>query len=313
MSSAVEPSRASKVWRRTVVGGGLAAAVAGLLALASIEAGATVVLVLATVLSLWSIHEARRMSLFGDPSDVRPMIAAAVATVAGVLILFGVLDPRSQAELPAMRSGTRYWLALAAQGLVVVVAALVACAPALRAGRLPGPAGRRAPVVPVFLLTVLWLAVPLPGLYVVRLLGGVSALGALLLLSKIGDVAGYYVGSALGRHFPHHPFPVVSPNKTSVGCWGSFLAGTLAGAGVQALGWLPEARFGWFSGLLAGAIVNVAAQSGDLLESAAKRGAGVKDSGAAFGPSGGMLDLVDSLLLSVPAALLSWPLLFRLL
>ena len=63
--------------------------------------------------------------------------------------------------------------------------------------------------------------------------------------------------------------------------------------------------------LAAAALVNLASQAGDLLESAAKRQARVKDSGTLFGPSGGFLDLVDSLLLSVPVALLTWPLLFE--
>jgi phosphatidate cytidylyltransferase len=57
-------------------------------------------------------------------------------------------------------------------------------------------------------------------------------------------------------------------------------------------------------------VVNLASQAGDLLESKVKRTAGVKDSGALFGPSGGFLDLTDSLLLSVPVALIVWPLLF---
>ena len=56
--------------------------------------------------------------------------------------------------------------------------------------------------------------------------------------------------------------------------------------------------------------MNLASQAGDLLESVVKRRAGVKDSGTLFGPSGGVLDVVDSLLLSVPTALATWPLLF---
>ena len=76
------------------------------------------------------------------------------------------------------------------------------------------------------------------------------------------------------------------------------------------VGCLPAARFGVASGLLAGATINVAGQAGDLLESRVKRAAGVKDSGTTFGPSGGMLDLVDSLLLTLPAAILVWPVLF---
>ena len=77
-------------------------------------------------------------------------------------------------------------------------------------------------------------------------------------------------------------------------------------------GVLDGARFGVASGLLLGLVVNLTAQAGDLLESRFKRRAQVKDSGTTFGPSGGMLDLVDSLLLSAPLVALLWPLLFEL-
>jgi phosphatidate cytidylyltransferase len=57
--------------------------------------------------------------------------------------------------------------------------------------------------------------------------------------------------------------------------------------------------------------LNVAAQAGDLLESALKRRCGVKDSATTFGPSGGVLDLVDSLTCVAPLALVAGPLLFH--
>jgi CDP-diglyceride synthetase len=159
------------------------------------------------------------------------------------------------------------------------------------------------------LVLALWigplLALPLPWLWHVWHDWGTRGLVALVLLAKVGDIVGYYVGSSIGVR---HPFPRISPGKTVAGCWASFVAGTLAGGALVQAGVLPVGPYGVWGGLTAGAAVNLAAQAGDLLESWIKRGAGVKDSGTWFGPSGGVLDLVDSLLLAVPAALLVWPL-----
>jgi CDP-diglyceride synthetase len=131
-----------------------------------------------------------------------------------------------------------------------------------------------------------------------------GGLVALIVLAKVGDIAGYYVGSAIGKR---HPFPGISPGKTVAGCWGSLVAGTLVGGTLVVVGLLPDGRMGLLGGCLAGATTNLAAQAGDLLESWIKRRAGVKDSGTWFGPSGGVLDLVDSLLLGVPVSLALWP------
>lgn len=158
------------------------------------------------------------------------------------------------------------------------------------------------------LVLALWigplLTLPLVWLWQVWDGWGVRGLVSLVLLAKLGDIAGYYVGSAIGVR---RPFPRISPGKTVAGCWASFAAGTLAGGVLVKQGLLPLGPYGLWGGFTAGAAVNLAAQAGDLLESWIKRGAGVKDSGTWFGPSGGVLDLVDSLLLAVPAALLVWP------
>ena len=151
-----------------------------------------------------------------------------------------------------------------------------------------------------------WLVPPLYGLVEVRELWGSAGLLAFVALAKIGDNAGYFVGRFLGKH---HPFPRLSPGKTVEGCVASFLGAVLLGGVLASTGALPTDSRSFALGMLLGALVNVAAQGGDLLESWIKRRAGVKDSSALLGASGGVLDVVDSLLLSVPVALTSWPLL----
>ncbi len=155
----------------------------------------------------------------------------------------------------------------------------------------------------VVLMLALWVTVPLLAVAEVFSSFGLSGLISLLILSKIGDIVGYYVGSSLGKS---HPFPGISPGKTTAGCVGSLVAGCAGGLLCVYAGWLPAGRWGLAGGLLLGALTNVFAQAGDLFESAIKRRTGVKDSATYLGPAGGVLDLVDSLLFTVPLALWAW-------
>lgn len=149
-----------------------------------------------------------------------------------------------------------------------------------------------------------WLVPPLPALWAFWREWGIHSLVALLVLSKCGDTFGYYVGNAIGKR---HPFPSISPGKTVAGCVGS-LVGTAIVGGVLAHFDLLHTSYhaSIVSGMVGGALINVAAQAGDLLESWVKRRAGVKDSSTVFGPSGGVLDQIDSLLLTIPVAGLIW-------
>ncbi len=120
-----------------------------------------------------------------------------------------------------------------------------------------------------------------------------------------GDAVAMYVGRAFGRR---KLAPRTSPNKTWEGSAaslaGSMLIAALLFSVARALSegaGLPIAYPGplgeW---LVLAVLLNVAAQLGDLVESAVKRGCGVKDSGVMLPGHGGMLDRIDALLLAAP-------------
>ena len=135
--------------------------------------------------------------------------------------------------------------------------------------------------------------------------GGPSLLILLLCAVWSGDIAALYVGKTLGRR---KLAPKLSPNKTWEGTAASVagslvitlalieLAKYLEGRGIELLAY-PGSVWHW---LFLALILNVAAQLGDLAESALKRGAGVKDSGTLLPGHGGMLDRIDALLLAAP-------------
>lgn len=126
---------------------------------------------------------------------------------------------------------------------------------------------------------------------------------AILAIVWLADSAAYLSGRAWGRH---KLAPSISPGKTWEGVAGA--------AAVVAVYYFVLSRvapeWGWWSGY-GGAILfaGVAVMSvvGDLFESAIKRQAGVKDSGALLPGHGGVLDRVDSLTAALPAAAVLLP------
>jgi phosphatidate cytidylyltransferase len=74
---------------------------------------------------------------------------------------------------------------------------------------------------------------------------------------------------------------------------------------LERLPWAAVAR-PWGGWIAYGLLVGVAGMAGDLAESLLKRDLGAKDSGTSLGGLGGVLDLVDSLLLAAPVAWLLW-------
>ena len=113
-----------------------------------------------------------------------------------------------------------------------------------------------------------------------------------LVITWAGDTAAYFVGRAIGKHaFAPH----ISPKKTWEGSVGSMVGSLLVAWGFSYWIRMPIGH------LLAMAVIgNVAGQMGDLLESAYKRSAGVKDSGGLLPGHGGVLDRIDALILCIP-------------
>lgn len=122
-----------------------------------------------------------------------------------------------------------------------------------------------------------------------------------------GDIAAMYAGKAFGRH---KLAPSISPNKTWEGSIASVAGSVIVAAGLLELAdlfarWnyaaLSYSEDPWGYWLAVAVLLNVAAQVGDLAESALKRSAGVKDSGTILPGHGGILDRIDALLLAAPA------------
>ncbi len=113
-----------------------------------------------------------------------------------------------------------------------------------------------------------------------------------IFIVKMGDAAAYFVGKTFGRRkLVEH----ISPKKSVEGAAAGFVTTVLCSVG--SLLYLPDVGFTHF--LILGIAVALLAELGDLAESLIKRDVGVKDSGQIPG-LGGVLDILDSLLLSAP-------------
>lgn len=144
--------------------------------------------------------------------------------------------------------------------------------------------------------------VALPLTYTIRL-HAISADGGKLLMfvlviTWVGDSAAYFVGRAMGKH----PLaPVLSPKKSWEGTIASILGALLVAMVFARFLTVPLPHL-----LAMAAVGNVAGQAGDLLESAYKRSAGVKDSGSLLPGHGGVLDRIDALILAIPVVWYYW-------
>lgn len=247
-----------------------------------------------------------------------------VAAMAGLAVVLALLEFIAMGE-PVGLHGYRLWTSVCALGVMFQQWTMTerqswTLSDSLRVTR--GPTAAEVPLELVLLVFVLGAAaiifmsqrplsealgdlslssaglifVVLPFSAVVRLDGipeiGPGLLLFVLALAWAGDTAAYFVGRAFGRL---RMAPQLSPKKTWEGAAANLLGSLMVG--VAFARWLQiDAR----DMVVMAAAGNIAGQAGDLLKSAYKRSAGVKDSGTLLPGHGGMLDRVDSLILAAP-------------
>ena len=196
--------------------------------------------------------------------------------------------------------------------LAATLAAFVFLSIAMRRVNLTGA----FPAAMVSAFAFIYVSLPLAMLVQVRQQwSGAFLVLYLLLVVWAGDVFAYFIGRSLGRA----PMsPRISPKKTWEGALASMAASLIVGmllynyalpvSSALLNAHLITRENGFFAlekpplwpALLLSALINIAAQLGDLVESLIKRGAGVKDSGTILPGHGGMLDRVDALLFAAP-------------
>jgi len=247
-----------RIGNRLAIGCGLA--VVALSAVLSVPAFAALVLVLV----LASLYELSRLSARKDVEIVFPV--ASVACACYIVLAAMRLLHRFEAELLA----------------TTVVAALGFSL----AGKQQGYFARSA----YTLLGVCYLGKLGSYFITLRTLphGGLAYTYLAIVLIGLTDIFAMVVGVRLGRT----PLTPISPRKTVEGALGGLAVTTLAG--IAAALFVPALDLPWWQGAIVAVVTSVAAQGGDLVESALKRDALVKEAGTLLGGHGGVLDRFDS-------------------
>ena len=167
--------------------------------------------------------------------------------------------------------------------------------------RVEGAFGR----VAATMLAIFYLGIGAAAILTIRMDWGIGVLALFLAAVKGTDMGAYFTGALIGRH---KLIPWLSPGKS----WEGLIGGLAAAAGASVLvTWafreLPQAFYldlPLRKAAVFGVVIGLAGQFGDLCESLLKRSAQVKDSGALVPEFGGVLDVLDSLLIAAPAAYL---------
>ena len=259
----LKPSRAGRNLRAAIVVGLLLGGLA-LVTLFTIKVIFLIYVAAVVALGLWELTRALA---------VRGIRLPLVPVAAGGAVMLGL----------AYHSGER-----------PLVAALAVTVIAVLAWRMAGGSAGYLQDVTAGMFTLVYL--PLMASFVALMLAapdGSRRVLAWLVVTVCSDIGGYLVGSLLGRH----PMAaVISPHKTWEGFAGSALACIVAG--VLLLTLLLHGT--WWQGVVLGVVAVGAATLGDLAESMIKRDLQIKDMGTVLPGHGGVLDRIDSLLITAP-------------
>jgi phosphatidate cytidylyltransferase len=227
------------------------------------------------------------------------IFAGAIFVIAAICVgeLFGMARVARPYPAVAMLATAGLIAAAYFGGQFQMVLALVAAFPVLfifvvLRGRVKGVTASIA----VTVLGIAWIGLPFAHAVLLIELPehGQELLVDVLIATIIADTAAYGGGRAFGRH---RLAEAISPSKT--------VEGLLFGvAGGTAAFWFAGLYQDWLPGteaLAIGAAIALVAPIGDLFESTVKRDLGVKDSGTAVGPHGGLLDRLDAVLFTITA------------
>ncbi len=176
--------------------------------------------------------------------------------------------------------------------------------------RFQKPGGGATVNVAMALLAIVYVGLLMSLLAQLRIRWGIWALVSLLLVVKLGDVGAYTVGRLFGRH---KIAPILSPGKTVEGALGA-LTFACAAAWVIFHWLIPwTTSFAtpagpWWGWIVFGLLVGIVGMVGDLAESFMKRDVGRKDSSTWMPGFGGVLDILDSILMAAPVGWFCWAL-----
>ncbi|MGQ0626482.1 MAG: phosphatidate cytidylyltransferase [Phycisphaerales bacterium] len=246
-----------------------------------------------------AIELARMFKATGTPASRRVVVFSAILGIVAGGLTIGSATRSAGSAIFRAHGGTVF----ATAGVLVVIVALLIHT---RHQTIKGACG----AVGAALTAFVYAGITLGFLMALRTEFSAWVVAGVVMTAKTCDIGAYFTGRAFGRH---KLIPWVSPGKTWEGLIGGMLTSGSVGAGLAAIavsvaqsggtaGGLENVHLTSLHGFIAGALLGLTAQLGDLSASVLKRDAGVKDSGRLLPGFGGVIDVIDSLVLAGPVA-----------